>query len=358
MIRASSWLSQTPRHGRPLAHRRVGEEGLAEAALVLGDEARGDREDVAAGAVVALEAHDHRARKIALEAQDVVDIRAAPAVDRLVVVADAAEIAAASREKPQPQILDDVGVLILVDEHVAEATLERREDVGVLPEEPEGFEQEIAEIDGVQGLQPRLIGFVERDRAAAREGCALARGNAFRVEAPVLPAVDERRQRPGGPALLVDVLGLQDLLEETKLVVRVEDREVRPQPHEFRVHAQDLGADRVECAEPRQALHRAGEKRDALAHFARGLVGEGDGQNLVRPRPSRRDDMGDARSQHPRLADSGPGQHENRPVEGLDRGKLFVVEAAQIGRAQPLGERAGLCVAVPLGSGANHGSRT
>ena len=53
---------------------------------------RGGGEDVAGGAVIALEADDFCAGKIVVEAQDVVDLRAAPAIDRLVVVADAADV--------------------------------------------------------------------------------------------------------------------------------------------------------------------------------------------------------------------------------------------------------------------------
>ena len=120
--------------GRPFAHRRVGEQGLAEAALVMGDQPRGDRQDMAARAVVALEADDLRAGKVRLEPQDVVDVGAAPAVDRLVVVADTAEIAAGLRQQPEPQILDGVGVLILVDQDVAEPALEAGEHVGMLAE--------------------------------------------------------------------------------------------------------------------------------------------------------------------------------------------------------------------------------
>src|SRR5690606_15957166 len=99
---------------------------------------------------------DLGARKVLLEAQDVVHLRAAPAVDRLVVVADAAQIHIRRRTAPvgaglrgrgrnvarpatagsdfgrlrrafgalgeqaQPHILRGVGVLILVDEDVAE----------------------------------------------------------------------------------------------------------------------------------------------------------------------------------------------------------------------------------------------
>ena len=70
----------------------VGEQRLAEPALIVGDEVRGGAEDMRGGAVVALQPDDRGARKILVEAQDVVDLGAAPAIDRLVVVADAADV--------------------------------------------------------------------------------------------------------------------------------------------------------------------------------------------------------------------------------------------------------------------------
>ena len=75
-----------------LARHVLGAQRLAEPALVVGDEVRGGGEDVPGGAVIALEPDDLGAGKVVLEAQDVVDLGAAPAVDRLVVVADAADV--------------------------------------------------------------------------------------------------------------------------------------------------------------------------------------------------------------------------------------------------------------------------
>jgi hypothetical protein len=46
------------------------------------------------------EPHHLGAREVALEAQDVVHLGAAPAVDRLVVVSDAAEVLALLRQQP------------------------------------------------------------------------------------------------------------------------------------------------------------------------------------------------------------------------------------------------------------------
>src|SRR5690606_22331409 len=63
-----------------------------EPALIVGDEMRGGAEDVGGGAVVALQADDRGAREILVEAQDVVDLGAAPAVDRLIIISDAADV--------------------------------------------------------------------------------------------------------------------------------------------------------------------------------------------------------------------------------------------------------------------------
>ena len=109
--------------GRLLAQFAIGEERFAEASFVMRNQARGDREDMPGRAVIAFEPDDFRARKIALETQDVIDLGAAPAIDRLIIVADAADVLAPLREQPQPQILGRVGVLIFIDEHIAEAVL-------------------------------------------------------------------------------------------------------------------------------------------------------------------------------------------------------------------------------------------
>ena len=70
----------------------LGPQRLAEPAGIVGDQAGGGGEDVRGRAVILLEPDDLRAGKVLLEAQDVGDLGAAPGVDRLVVVADAAEV--------------------------------------------------------------------------------------------------------------------------------------------------------------------------------------------------------------------------------------------------------------------------
>ena len=82
--------------------------------------------------IVALQADDRRAGKVFLKSDDVLDFRAAPAVDRLIVVADAADVLVRLRQQPQPEILDDVGVLVFVDQYIFPSLLILRQDGVVL----------------------------------------------------------------------------------------------------------------------------------------------------------------------------------------------------------------------------------
>ena len=74
------------------AEHVLGAQRLAEPAFVVGDEVRGGGEDVAGASVVSLQPDDLRAGEVVIEAQDVIDLGAAPAIDRLVVIADAADV--------------------------------------------------------------------------------------------------------------------------------------------------------------------------------------------------------------------------------------------------------------------------
>ena len=69
-----------------------GPELLALARLVVLHHRAGGRQNVLGGAVVLLQPDGLGVRKVALEIQDVADVRAAPAIDRLVLVAHHADV--------------------------------------------------------------------------------------------------------------------------------------------------------------------------------------------------------------------------------------------------------------------------
>ena len=283
------------------------------------------------GAVVAFEPDHLGAGEVALVAQDVVHFGAAPAVDRLVVVADAADVVRALGQKTQPQILDDVGVLILVDQDEAEPLVIVSEYVRVLAQQRHRLEQQVAEVDGVQNLEARLIGGVELAPATVDIGACLALGDLGRPQTLVLPAIESGGELAGRPALLVDAVGLDQLLDQAQLVVGVENGEVALQADEFGMFAQHANADRVEGAEPGHALDDAADQlADAFLHLARRLVGEGHREDLRGKGAARRQNVGDAGGQHARLAGAGAGQHQHRAVQCFDRLALLGVHAAEI----------------------------
>ena len=310
----------------------VGEQRLAEPALVVGDEVRGGAEDVRGRAVVALEPDDLGAGKILLEAEDVVDLGAAPAVDRLVVVADAADVLPALGEQPQPEILGDVGVLVLVDQHVAEAPVVVGEHVRVLAEDLQRLEEQVAEIGGVQRLQPVLVGGVELPPVPVGEGVGVGlrarpSGDSPRFfQVSIQPASWRAGQRFSSIPSAAMICFIRRIWSSVSRMVKSDLR-----PDQLGMAAQELGADRVERAEPLHAFeHAADQVADAVLHLARRLVGEGDGEDLAGPGAAGGEDMGDAGGEHAGLAGAGAGEHQHRPVQRLDREPLLGVQLVEV----------------------------
>ena len=87
--------------------------------------------------------------KVFFKTQDVFDFGAAPGINRLVVVADAAEVAAFLAQQAQKKVLGNVGVLILVDHDVFELGLVFVKHVGIGEQDVQRIEENVAEVDAV-----------------------------------------------------------------------------------------------------------------------------------------------------------------------------------------------------------------
>src|SRR5262245_6291536 len=83
----------------------IGPEMLVLTVTVLSNHRRGGVENYLRGSIVLLELYGYRFRKIVLEVQDVPQIGATPFVDRLVRVADHAQVAMCFGEAANEQIL-------------------------------------------------------------------------------------------------------------------------------------------------------------------------------------------------------------------------------------------------------------
>ncbi|MEA3219929.1 MAG: hypothetical protein OZX49_01025 [Immundisolibacter sp.] len=284
----------------------VGPQVLAQALAVVGDQGIGGGQDGAGGAVVLFQADDLDVRELALELAHVLHLGAAPAVDGLVVVADREQAGVRPGEVAQPGVLQGVGVLELVDQDVPEAPPVVVAQHRLLHPQFVRAQQQFAKVHHAAALAGGLV-------AAVQLGQHGAVGKALRVHvagalALVLAGVDE-----GGDLGRLERLVAQFLeqaLDQPLLVVGVQDLEGFRQAGLAPVGAQQAVGDAVKRAHPHAPRRHRYQLADALAHLGRGLVGEGDGQNLQRRGTLDLDQPGDAVRQHAGLAAAGAGQHQ------------------------------------------------
>ena len=236
----------------------------------------------------------------------------------LVLVAHDADVVVGAGEEEHELVLDRVGVLVLVDEDVAEPAAVVIEDVGVLLEQFDGDQQEVVEVHGAGLAQASLVFGVDvGDLAFGRCLGPIA----VRLDADhlVLGRRDRRVHRPRWETFRVEVEVAQDVAGEPDRVGLVVDRERRRVPQHLRVAAQDAHTCGVERGHPHLLRHRPDERADAGLHLLRGLVGEGDRQDLERRHVLLFDQVGDAVGEHARLARAGTGDDQKRPF-GVDDG--------------------------------------
>jgi len=74
-------------------------------------------------------------------------------------------------------------------------------------EQPYVLQQKIAEVGGVERLQPLLIGDVKLLALAVGEGRGFTGRHLVRRHAAVFPAVEDHGEHPSRPSFLVELLG-------------------------------------------------------------------------------------------------------------------------------------------------------
>ncbi len=315
-----------------LARPGLGAQVLAEAARVARDELVGGVEDVAVRAVVALEL-DHRADAVfALERRHVADLRAAKRVDALVVVADAEQCAAVlgrAGEHLQPDVLQAIGVLELVDQDVAEAPLVVLAQRRVVAQELVRAKHQLGEVDDAFPLALRVVGFVDLRQDAALLVLHL---DVLGPQAVVLGAGDRPRQLLRRMALLVEVHRLDDALDGRELVARIEDLEALRQRGELPVRAQEPVAQAVEGADPHAAHGNREHRVEPRQHLLGGLVGERHRHHAAGRKLAGLDQPGDPRRQDAGLARARAGEDERRLGRQRDGGELLGIEALEQAR--------------------------
>ena len=268
----------------------------------------GGFQDSAGGAVVLLQADGAGIREIAAEFVDVLDLGAAPAIDGLVIIADDGDGVIVVGQQPQPGVLDAVGILELVHQDVAEATLIVTAQVVVVAEQFEHPQQHFVEVHQATTLAGLFIAEVDLLHGLHEQ---IAIGvHVFGAQAFVLLAVDKPGGLAGRPALFIQPQLLDHTLDQTNLVVGINDLETLGKVRLLPVGPQQTVGNAVEGPHPHAIGGHVQQLLDTAPHLGSGLVGKGHRQN-----PERRGLLGgnlpgDAMHQHPGLARAGTGQHQ------------------------------------------------
>ena len=291
-----------------LALYALGPQLLAEPAGVEIDQRVGRVEDGCGRTVVLFQAQQLCAGVVLAEALDVLDARAAPAVDGLVVVADDEDRIARAGQQPQPGVLNCIGVLEFVDQHVAEAALVVGEDLGAIAPQFVGAQQQLGEVDHAGALAGLLVGAVDANHLP-EVGIATV-VEVLGALAVVLARVDEPLHLLGGPLGLVEAHRLEDAADYAILVFGIEDLEGLRQVDVAPMGAQQAVRQTVEGADPHAARRHAEHALDAPAHLGGRLVGEGDREDAERRGAFGADQPCDAMYQHACLAAARPREHQ------------------------------------------------
>ena len=215
----------------------------------------GHLEDFRHAAVIGLDLVRAGRRITPVELEDVFEIRPAPGIDRLRVVADDHDVLVLRGEQVHELGLDVVGVLVLLTEHELELPLVDPGDFLVLGQQFERLGEQVVEIHRVRGLLLALVQVVDRlelfdliqkvrilgvddvpDRARRVHRHAENVGHDFRLRKTFLLRVD-----PGGG---------DDCLHQVFLILAVHDGKPAPPPQHLRVPPQNLVADGVERPAP------------------------------------------------------------------------------------------------------------
>ena len=237
------------------------------------------------GAVVLLQADDPGVLVLLFKVQDVFDVGAPETVDRLVIVAHHAEVSVSPGQQAGEKILQVVGVLILVHQHIPELFLVVVQHLRFLLQQRDGVVDDVIKVQRVGRAEFLLIGGVDLgDPGIFPIVCGFRLlAEYLRPLVAVLGGADGGEDAADGEGLLVQVLLFQNVLDDPLGVVGIVNGEVLFKADAVNVPPQDADAGGVERGGPHIVGGGAKTGRQPLLQFSRRFIGEGDGDDLPWP---------------------------------------------------------------------------
>ena len=230
-------------------------------------------------------------------------------------------------------VLHPIRILIFVDQDVLPAALVEFEYAGKSLEEFDDLEQDVAEIECVRVHEHLLVEAVDPRVEFAIDVIGLF-GSLGGQHARILPLIDAPANSLGIVRFRIQALPLERLLDQAQAVGIIVDHEAATPSQVADIPAQNPNADIMEgpdCDFPQLGSQ---DFRDTLLHFARRLIGKGDGEQGLGGNSTGSDQVGDAAGENPRFAAPRPGKHQQRPLRILHGVPLFVIQTLDDGIAE------------------------
>ena len=238
------------------------------------------------------------------------------------------------RQAPDDDVLGIVGILILIDQDVFELLLVTGRHIGTIPQQDVGLQQQVVEIHRPVPLAAGAIDVVDVAELGNLHppvfGCGTHIGQvSARRHQAVLGVGDARGEHRRLILGIVQVQLLDDGFQKVLAVRRLVNSKTLREADPFGVVAQNARENRVEGSHADIAVPSVRQHLgDAFAHLLGGLVGEGEGEDVVRSHPLL-DHIGDARSKNARLARPGARDDERRRIVVHHRIPLGLIQAFQ-----------------------------
>ena len=302
---------------------------LLELLRIAGDHLVGDIQDFRRAAVVDLQLEGLCVGIGAVEIKKVAEVRAAPGINALEVVAHHHEVAVGLDEHVHQFCLDGIGILVFVDQHILEFLLVKSTDALVFGEQPVRMEEQVVEIHGIGFALSLLISGVHLEHLIdinLREFKPFRCGGGEIAHAPAndTEQAEQHIRLRKVFFLHTDLLGAG--ANQLLGVVGIENSVVLAEAQYIGVRTQQTVGEGVEGAAVAAVEASLDQCFGARQHFPGGLVGKGQQQDLPRLNVFLGDQPGEAVDQRARLARSGGGHHQRGAVGRADGSQLFFVE--------------------------------
>src|SRR3989338_7946 len=217
------------------------------------DDCVGGIQDLLSRTIISFQLHRNGIRIFFLKLQDVPDIGAAESVDRLIRIADDAQVPLPCCQQADEKVLRMVRVLIFVDMQITPGHLVSFQNFRTFFEKPDGFEYQVVEIQRVGGFQLLLVSGIYFGHTPG----SVSRGLGFhfmRTQSFAFEPAEVGHGRPGLQLLRRDLHISQNMLHDLFLIVGIVNHVVPVSTDIFDIAAEYPGANGMESPACRQML--------------------------------------------------------------------------------------------------------